>query len=162
MQALSDSVLEMRCVVKRLYLLQMFTDQNNGLIQRGGGVLDPPEKPQEYKVSLQYWSGSLKITKLPSHHCHASESPFKWRFAGGQMMARRIWYLDPFSPIKKKHAQSWTPTEKTFWICACKIIMHTFMKFFTQTVFEAIVKRGNPCSNHEIHARLGNGNHPRL
>ena len=36
----------------------------------------------------------LKITKLPSqysmlgHHRHASETPFKWRFAGWQMMAR--------------------------------------------------------------------------
>ena len=36
----------------------------------------------------------LKITKLPSlhsmlgHHQHASETPFKWRFAGGPMMAR--------------------------------------------------------------------------
>ena len=36
----------------------------------------------------------LKITKMPSqhsmlgHHQHASETPFKWRFAGGPMMAR--------------------------------------------------------------------------
>ena len=36
----------------------------------------------------------LKITKLPSqhsmmrHHQHASETPFKWRLAGGPMMAQ--------------------------------------------------------------------------
>ena len=36
----------------------------------------------------------LKITKLLSqhlmlgHHGHASETPFKWRFAGGTMMAQ--------------------------------------------------------------------------
>ena len=36
----------------------------------------------------------LKITKLPSqhsmlgHHRHASETPFKWRLAGGSMIAR--------------------------------------------------------------------------
>ena len=36
----------------------------------------------------------LKITKLPNqhsilgHHRHASETPFKWRFAGGPMISR--------------------------------------------------------------------------
>ena len=36
----------------------------------------------------------LNITKLPiqhsmlGHHRHASETTFKWRFAGGPMMAR--------------------------------------------------------------------------
>ena len=36
----------------------------------------------------------IKVTKLPSqhsmlsHHWHASETPFKWRFAGGPMMVR--------------------------------------------------------------------------
>ena len=28
----------------------------------------------------------------------ASETPFKWRFADGPMMARFKWYLDPLSP----------------------------------------------------------------
>ena len=38
--------------------------------------------------------GPLKITKLPSQHYmlghlwHASEMPFKWRFAGVSIMAR--------------------------------------------------------------------------
>ena len=38
---------------------------------------------------------------------HASETPFKWRFAGGAMMA-------PLT--EKKRCQSWTPSDKTFWI----------------------------------------------
>ena len=38
--------------------------------------------------------GPMEITKLPSQHSmlghqrHASETPFKWRFAGGPMMTR--------------------------------------------------------------------------
>ena len=36
------------------------------------------------------------------HHQHASETPFKWRFAGGPMIARLKCYLDPPTPLKKK------------------------------------------------------------
>ena len=71
----------------------------------------------------------LKITKLPihhsmlGHHWPASETPFKWRFAGGPLMARLQWYLDPSSPHQtkktQKNCQSWTPSVKTFWIRAC-------------------------------------------
>ena len=67
----------------------------------------------------------LKITKLPSqhsifgHHRPASEMPFKWRFAGGSMVARLLWYLDPLSHHQLKNSQIWTPSEKTFWIRAC-------------------------------------------
>ena len=32
------------------------------------------------------------------HHRPASETPFKWRFTGGPLMARLKWYLDPSSP----------------------------------------------------------------
>ena len=59
-----------------------------------------------------------KITKLPSqhsmlgHHRHASETPFKWRFAGGPMMVRSQWYLDPPSAhqlrTKPKKNVNWT------------------------------------------------------
>ena len=59
------------------------------------GVRTPlPEKLQKYRVSYQYWSGyPEKIIRLPSqhtmlgHHQHASETPFKWYFAGGPMLA---------------------------------------------------------------------------
>ena len=42
------------------------------------------------------------------HHQHASEAPFKWRFAGGLVMTRLYWHFDPpylqrlKNPKKKK------------------------------------------------------------
>ena len=36
------------------------------------------------------------------HLQHASETPLKWRFAGGLMMARLYRYVDPRTPHKKK------------------------------------------------------------
>ena len=48
------------------------------------------------------------ITKLPSQHSMlghyrpASETPLKWRFAGGPMMASFWYYLDPLSPHQLK------------------------------------------------------------
>ena len=45
----------------------------------------------------------LENHKLPSqhsmfgHHRPVSETPFKWHFAGGPMMVRFLWYLDPLS-----------------------------------------------------------------
>ena len=45
---------------------------------------------------------------------------FKWRFAGGPMIAHLKWYLDPLSldqlqkkEKKDKRSQSWTPSVKT-------------------------------------------------
>ena len=66
-----------------------------------------------------------KTTKLPSQHLMlghrrpASETPLQWHFAGGPMMARLKWYLNPLSPHQQKRSQSWTPYETTFWIRAC-------------------------------------------
>ena len=74
----------------------MFTNTDNGfkmsIFLRGSRV---PEKSQI--DSIEFFSNTgpdpLKITKLPSqhsmlgHHRPASETPFKWRFAGGPMMA---------------------------------------------------------------------------
>ena len=80
-------------------------------IQRGGGGRGsgPPLKNHK-NIGLLSYSGPdpLKITKLPSqhsmlgHHQHASEIPFKWCFAGGPMLARLYWYLDPPTPQLKK------------------------------------------------------------
>ena len=36
------------------------------------------------------------------HHWHAIETPFKWCFAGGPIMACFWWYLDPLAPKKTK------------------------------------------------------------
>ena len=50
------------------------------------------------------------------HHQHASETPFKLRFAGGPMMARLKCFLDPST--HQKRCQSWTPSDRIFWIPA--------------------------------------------
>ena len=63
-----------------------------------------------------------------NHHRHASETSFKWRFAGGSVIAPLI----PSSTKKQqqqqqqkqqqqqqKRCKSCTPSGKTFWIRAC-------------------------------------------
>ena len=61
-----------------------------------------------------------KITKLPSqhsmlgHHRPASETPFKWRFAGRPMMAYKLWYLDPLSPQLKRKLIKFGPPLTNF------------------------------------------------
>ena len=68
----------------------------------------PPEKSQKYRVFQQYGSKLPSKHSMSSHHRHASESPFKWRFTGGPMMARLnsgIWIL----PSKKKRCQVGPP-----------------------------------------------------
>ena len=70
---------------------------------------DPLKKHKNKRVLSNTGLDSLKNHKAikpafdVDHHRHASETPFKWRFAGGLMMARLYWYLDPPSPhqIKK-------------------------------------------------------------
>ena len=61
------------------------------------GETGGPDPPWKIIKNIGFLSNSgpdsLKITKLPIQHsmlCHhrpASETPFKWRFAGGSMMA---------------------------------------------------------------------------
>ena len=83
---------------------------------RGGtGGPDPPPPLKNHKKlgcfanTGQDSDKSLKITKLPSQnsmldqHRHASEKPFKWRFAGMPMTARLYWRLDPPSHHKFKN-----------------------------------------------------------
>ena len=49
---------------------------------------DPLKKLQNYQASIQGFG----------HHWVASETPFKWRFAGGPIMARLELRLDPCFP----------------------------------------------------------------
>ena len=49
-------------------------------------------------------------TKLLGHHPSASETPFKWRFAGGWMMARFQWYFDPFTILALRKAVLFSPS----------------------------------------------------
>ena len=58
------------------------------------------------------------------HHWHASETPFKWRFAGGPMTAHFKWSLDPHKTKKQTKSQSWSPFGKTFWIRVCAQCAH--------------------------------------
>ena len=69
----------------------------HGRIQRGGEGVCPPPPPWKItkKGFLSYTSPDpLKIIKLRiqhsmfGHHRPASETPFKWRFAGRQLVAR--------------------------------------------------------------------------
>ena len=60
----------------------------------GTGGPDPPRKSQKYRFLSNTDPDPLKIVKLPSqlsifgHNRHASETPFKWWFAGGPKMTR--------------------------------------------------------------------------
>ena len=38
-------------------------------------------------------TNSVQVQALSGYHLHASEAPFKWRFAGGPMMARIYCYM---------------------------------------------------------------------
>ena len=79
---------------------------------RGGGRGSGPlEKYKNIGFLSNTGPDSLKITKLPIQHSMlgphrpASETPFKWRFAGGPLEACLKWYSDPSSPphqTKKK------------------------------------------------------------
>ena len=85
-------------------------------------------KSQKYRffLAILVWI-PWKITKLPSqhslsgYHWPASKTPFKWRFAGGRMMACFFAVYGssilPSSTEKKKCCQSWTPLTK-LWIPA--------------------------------------------
>ena len=93
-------------------------------IQGGQGFWTPPPEKKHKNVGFLSRTGLNPLkSQLPSHHSmlghhrHASETPFKWRFAGRPMMARLKRNLNPPSPFinsKKKR----TPSDKTFWIHA--------------------------------------------
>ena len=93
-------------------------------IQRGDrGSGSPMKNHKNIGFLSNIGPDPLKIRKLPSQHSmsghyqSSSEMPFKWHFAGGPMMVRKYWHLDP--PFPQKSCQSWTPSDKTSWIHAC-------------------------------------------
>ena len=72
-------------------LPELGQEYSHGRIQRGGGqYVRTPLLKNHKNIGFLSNTGPdpLKITKLPSHHQHARETPYKWRFAGGPMMAR--------------------------------------------------------------------------
>ena len=104
-------------LVYRAYLVKIGIGDIPSADPEGGtGGPDPPPPPSlKNHTNKGFLSNTgpdpLKITKLSSQHSvlglyqQASKMPFKWRFAGGTMIARLIqWYFDPPSPhqLKKK------------------------------------------------------------
>ena len=91
----------------------------------------PPGKSQKYRVLLQYWSESPRKSKsyhsMTDNNRPASETPFKWRFAKGAMMAATfsgIWILSLPYQLNKKRVKKltklcWNPADKTFVISPC-------------------------------------------
>ena len=75
-------------------LTKLYRLQSHVRVQRGRGTGSPWKITKILAILAILVRIPLKITKLPSqhlmlgHHRHASETPFKWRFAGGPMMAR--------------------------------------------------------------------------
>ena len=75
----------------------------------GAGGLDPPPLKNHKNIGFLGNTGTepWTITKLQGQHSMsghyrpASETPFKWRSAGGPMMTRLKWYLNASSPHKK-------------------------------------------------------------
>ena len=68
-------------------------------IHRGAGDPDPP--PLKNHKNIQFVS-KTGPDLLPSQHSMllgnyrpARNTPFKWRLAGGPMMARLLWLLNP-------------------------------------------------------------------
>ena len=95
---------------------------------RGGGggqrVRTPLKNHKTIGFSSNTGTDPLKNHKVikpalnVGHHWYDSETPFKWRFAGGSMLARLWWYLDRLSlhqlrkNEQKKGCQSRTPLAK--------------------------------------------------
>ena len=101
---------------------------------KGSGPHPPPGKLKNIVFLSILVRVPWKITKLPSqfsmtgHHRPASETPFKWRFASGPIMAPLlVVFVSPPPPpyqLKTFLQSSWTPSDKTFWIRACDKSLH--------------------------------------
>ena len=64
---------------------------------RGQGIwthLKNHKKLDILAILVQIHWKVIKLAML-GHHPQASETPFKWRFAGGSMIAHLYWHLDP-------------------------------------------------------------------
>ena len=59
----------------------------HGQIQRGMGEADGPDLPPPPKATKREFNVGPSSAR--------QRTPFQWRFAGGPIMARLWWYLDP-------------------------------------------------------------------
>ena len=90
----------------------------------GAGGPDPtsPEKSQKITKMQGFLSNTgpdpLKITKLQSHiQCL---NGVRWRADDGMLIVVCGFWILPLIINEKKSCQSWTPSDKTFWIRACE------------------------------------------
>ena len=81
-------------LTETIYLRRLCLWNNSYADPEGGDRGSGPHLKNHKNIGFLSNTGldPLKITKLPSqqlgHHRHASETPFKWRFAGRLMMVR--------------------------------------------------------------------------
>ena len=77
-----------------------------------------PLKNRSYQASIQCWAiiGTQAKRHLMAFRWRADRNAINWRFAGGPIMARLKWYLDPSSPHpKKKVFKVGPPLTKLSW-----------------------------------------------
>ena len=125
------------------YYIHLFV---HGRIQRGEHGSPPPWKfTKIYGFLAILVQIRWKITQLQSqhsmfgHHRYASEThhlmAFFWQANDGPLIV----VLDPFSPHEqkqnKKNVAFWTPSEKTFWICAYCQTKPGFLVIFWLLIF---------------------------
>ena len=76
--------------------------------RRGDRVSGPPEKSENIGLLSNDCSDPLKNHKatkpalMLGHHRPAGETPFKWRFAGGPMMACFLCFLGPLYAVRNE------------------------------------------------------------
>ena len=95
----------------------------------GQGVWIPhPENHKNIGFSRNIDPDPLKFTKLPSQHSmvgcyqHATETPFHWWADDGPLLVAVRSLSIPSTKNNKKNPKKhpcWTPSDKTFRICAC-------------------------------------------
>ena len=74
-----------------------------------------PGKLQKYRVSLAI------LVQIPLKSQSYQSSIQCWTIIGLPAKSHLDKYLDPFSPHQTSKTQSWTPSDKTFWIRACLV-----------------------------------------
>ena len=102
-------------------------------IKRGDRGSGPPPPPWKITKIYGFFSNTgpdplenYKTTKqvfIVGPSSARQRTPFQWCFACGLIMAHFKWYKSPLpsstkTKKKKKRCQTWTPSDKTFWIPA--------------------------------------------
>ena len=103
-------------VPQALPVLVLYATSSMGGSRGGGQGIWPPSLKNHKNIGFLSNTGpdTLKNHKasLPSQHSmlgnhrSVSETPFKWRFAGGPMMSHFKWHFDPLSIASKKKTLS--------------------------------------------------------